>query len=77
VLLRAEKLREYNVSVGEVVAALRAQNTNAPVGKVQRQARRGEHSPGRAYRVAGGVPDIVVKRFAGQVVRLAAGGNHQ
>src|SRR5215217_6794362 len=35
VLLRAEKLREYNVSVGEVAAALRVQNTNAPVGKVR------------------------------------------
>ena len=35
VLLRAQKLREYNVSVGEVVAALRAQNSNAPVGKVR------------------------------------------
>ncbi|HYE41160.1 MAG TPA: efflux RND transporter permease subunit, partial [Ramlibacter sp.] len=35
VLLRAEKLREYNVSVSEVTAALRTQNTNAPVGKVR------------------------------------------
>ncbi|MEG0084828.1 MAG: efflux RND transporter permease subunit, partial [Massilia sp.] len=30
VLLRAEKLREYNVSVSDVVTALRNQNTNAP-----------------------------------------------
>ncbi len=35
VLLRAEKLREYNVPVTEVVNALRAQNANAPVGKVR------------------------------------------
>ena len=35
VLLRAEKLREYNVSVTEVVAALRNQNATAPVGKVR------------------------------------------
>ena len=35
VLLRAEKLREYNVSVTEVVNALRAQNTTAPVGRVK------------------------------------------
>jgi len=34
VLLHAAKMREYNVSAGEVVAALRAQNTNAPVGKL-------------------------------------------
>ena len=35
VLLRAEKLREYSVSAGEVVAALRNENTTAPVGKVR------------------------------------------
>ncbi len=35
VLLHAEKLREYSISVAEVVAALRAQNTTAPVGKVR------------------------------------------
>ncbi|MDT8997802.1 efflux RND transporter permease subunit [Paucibacter sp. APW11] len=37
VLLRAEKLREYNVSVTDVVAALRAQNISVPVGKVRGQ----------------------------------------
>ena len=35
VLLHADKLREFNVSVGEVVDALRAQNTTAPVGRVK------------------------------------------
>ena len=35
VLLRAEKLREYNVSVTEVVQALQMQNTTAPVGRVK------------------------------------------
>ncbi|MDP1693490.1 MAG: efflux RND transporter permease subunit [Burkholderiaceae bacterium] len=35
VLLHAEKLREYSISVTEVVNALRAQNTTAPVGKVR------------------------------------------
>jgi len=35
VLLRAEKLREYNLSVGEVVVALRNQNTTAPVGRIK------------------------------------------
>src|SRR5436190_20478292 len=35
VLLRAEKLREYNVSVAEVVTALRNQNATAPVGKIR------------------------------------------
>jgi len=35
VLLHAQKLREFGVSVTEVVNALRAQNANAPVGKVR------------------------------------------
>jgi hydrophobic/amphiphilic exporter-1 (mainly G- bacteria), HAE1 family len=35
VLLHAEKLREFSISVAEVVNALRAQNTTAPVGKVR------------------------------------------
>src|SRR5688572_5044681 len=35
VLLRAEKLREFNVSVSDVVNALRNQNTTAPVGRVK------------------------------------------
>ncbi|MBW8847353.1 MAG: efflux RND transporter permease subunit [Burkholderiales bacterium] len=35
ILLRAEKLREFGVSVTEVLAAVRAQNTTAPVGKVR------------------------------------------
>jgi HAE1 family hydrophobic/amphiphilic exporter-1 len=33
--LQAEKLREFGVSVTEVVSAVRAQNTTAPVGKVR------------------------------------------
>src|ERR1043166_773794 len=35
VLLHAERLREFNVSVTEVVNALRMQNTTAPVGRVK------------------------------------------
>ena len=35
VLVHAQKLREYGVSVTEVVNALRAQNATAPVGKVR------------------------------------------
>jgi hydrophobic/amphiphilic exporter-1 (mainly G- bacteria), HAE1 family len=35
VLLHAQKLREFGVSVTEVVDALRAQNATAPVGKVR------------------------------------------
>jgi len=37
VLLHAQKLREFGVSVTEVVNALRAQNATAPVGKVRGQ----------------------------------------
>ncbi len=70
VLLRAEKLREFNVSAGEVVAALRSQNTNAPVGKV-----RGDLEE-ESIRLVGRIesPDefqnIVVKRRGEQIVRL-------
>jgi len=35
VLLHADKLREYEVSVAEVANAIRAQNATAPVGKVR------------------------------------------
>ncbi|QYF93912.1 efflux RND transporter permease subunit [Massilia sp. PAMC28688] len=71
VLLRAERLREYNVAVSDVVAALRTQNTNAPVGKI-----RGELDE-KSIRLVGriGSPEefqqIVVKRRGDEVVRLA------
>ncbi|MFL6673183.1 MAG: efflux RND transporter permease subunit [Massilia sp.] len=70
VLLRAEKLREYNVSVGEVVAALRNQNTNAPVGKV-----RGSLDE-KSIRLVGRIErpedfqQVVVKRNGDTIVRL-------
>lgn len=71
VLLRAEKLREYNVSVGEVVNALRMQNTNAPVGKI-----RGKLDE-ESIRLVGRIEtpeefqQVVIKRNGEQVVRLA------
>jgi hydrophobe/amphiphile efflux-1 (HAE1) family protein len=70
VLLRADKLREYNVSVAEVAQALRMQNTNAPVGKV-----RGELEE-KAIRLVGRIErpeefkDVVVKRSGEQLIRL-------
>jgi hydrophobe/amphiphile efflux-1 (HAE1) family protein len=70
VLLRADKLREYNVSVGEVTSALQRQNTNAPVGKV-----RGTLDE-KSIRLVGRIehPDdfqqVVVKRNGEQIVRL-------
>ncbi|KQW94026.1 acriflavin resistance protein [Massilia sp. Root418] len=70
VLLRAEKLREYNVSVAEVANALRMQNTNAPVGKV-----RGALDE-KAIRLVGRIErpeefqDVVVKRRGDELIRL-------
>ncbi|MBE7420042.1 MAG: efflux RND transporter permease subunit [Ideonella sp.] len=70
VLLRAEKLREYAISVSEVVAALRAQNTTAPVGKV-----RGALED-QSIRLVGRIEtpaqfeQIVVRRRGDEVVRL-------
>ncbi|MGW8391371.1 efflux RND transporter permease subunit [Pseudoduganella sp. HUAS MS19] len=70
VLLRADKLREFNVSVAEVANALRMQNTNAPVGKV-----RGELEE-QAIRLVGRIErpeefkDVVVKRSGDQLIRL-------
>jgi HAE1 family hydrophobic/amphiphilic exporter-1 len=70
VLLNAQKLREYNVSAGEVVAALRAQNTNAPVGRVKGELdEQNIRLVGRIERPAD-FNDIVVKRQGNEVVRL-------
>jgi HAE1 family hydrophobic/amphiphilic exporter-1 len=70
VLLRAEKLREYNVSVTEVVNALRAQNTTAPVGRVKGPLDE------QNIRLVGRIESprefeqIVLKRRGDEVVRL-------
>ncbi len=70
VLLRAEKLREFNVSVADVVNAVRNQNTTAPVGKV-----RGALDE-ESIRLVGRIEtpaefqNIVVKRNGDEVVRL-------
>jgi len=70
VLLHAQKLREYNVSAGEVVQALRAQNTNAPVGRVKGALDE------QNIRLVGRIEsprefnDIVIKRQGNEVVHL-------
>ena len=70
VLLHAQKLREYNVSAGEVVAALRAQNTNAPVGRIKGDLdEKNIRLVGRIERPAE-FNDIVVKRQGNEIVRL-------
>lgn len=71
VLLHAQKLREYNVSVSEVVNALRNQNTTAPVGKVR--GRLDEQSIRLVGRIEspGEFQQIVIKRRGAEVIRLA------
>ena len=70
VLLRAEKLREFSISVTEVVNALRAHNTTAPVGKV-----RGALED-QSIRLIGRIESpsqfeqIVVRRRGEEIVRL-------
>src|SRR4051812_27680082 len=70
VLLRAEKLREFNVSVTEVVNALRMQNTTAPVGRVKGALDE------QSIRLVGRIEspkefnDIVIKRQGDEIVRL-------
>lgn len=71
VLLHAQKLREYNVSVAEVVSALKSQNTTAPVGKVK-----GELNE-QSIRLIGRIESpedfkaIVIKRRGSEIIRLA------
>jgi len=71
VLLRAEKLREFNVSVADVTNALRAGNTNAPVGKLRDElSEKGIRLVGRIERPED-FSQIVVKRNGDQIVRLS------
>jgi len=70
VLLHAQKLREYNVSVNDVVNALRMQNTTAPVGRVKGPLDE------QSIRLVGRIEspaefnDVVVKRQGNEVIRL-------
>jgi len=70
VLLRAQKLREYNISVTDVVNALRAQNTTAPVGRVKGSMDE------QSIRLVGRIEspkefeNIVLKRQNNEIVRL-------
>lgn len=71
VLLRAEKLREFGVSVTEVTNALRTGNTNAPVGKLRSELdEKGIRLIGRIERPED-FSQIVVKRNGDQIVRLS------
>jgi HAE1 family hydrophobic/amphiphilic exporter-1 len=70
VLLHAQKLREYNISVADVTNALRQQNTTAPVGNVKGELEdRGIRLVGRIQDPAG-FNDIVLRRNGDEMVRL-------
>jgi HAE1 family hydrophobic/amphiphilic exporter-1 len=70
VLLHARKLREYNISVTDVVNALRQQNTTAPVGRIK-----GELDE-QSIRLVGRIEtpkqfeDVVLRRRENEIVRL-------
>ena len=70
VLLKADRLREYNVSVAEVIAALQGANTNAPVGRIIGPLK------DQSIRLIGRIESpaefsqIVVKRQGDEIVRL-------
>ena len=57
VLLRAEKMREFNVSASDVVNALRAPKHQRAGRQGQRQTGRRKHPPGRPHRDAGRIPE--------------------
>jgi len=70
VLLHADKLREYNVSVGQVINALSQQNTTAPVGRVKGPLDE------QSIRLVGRIENpaefeqVVVKRDNNEMIRL-------
>ena len=70
VLLHAQKLREFNISVAEVAAALRRQNTTAPVGQIRGQIE------DQSIRLVGRIEsprefgNIVLRRSGDETVRL-------
>ena len=70
VLLHADKLREFNVSASDVVNALRAQNTTAPVGRVKGVLDE------QNIRLVGRIEspaefnDVAVRRAGNEIVRL-------
>jgi HAE1 family hydrophobic/amphiphilic exporter-1 len=70
VLLHADKLRQYNISVAQVINAVRSQNTTAPVGRVIGALEE------QSIRLVGRIEspalfnDIVVRRTGGEEVRL-------
>ena len=71
ILLKADRMREFNVGVSDVIAAVQAANTNAPVGRIVGPLK------DQSIRLIGRIESpaefgqIVVKRQGDQIVRLA------
>src|SRR6476661_3086998 len=70
VLLHADRLREYGISVAEVVDALRNQNANAPVGRVIGPLK--DQSIRLVGRIASPAEfqQVIVRRRGNEIVRL-------
>jgi hydrophobic/amphiphilic exporter-1 (mainly G- bacteria), HAE1 family len=70
VLLKADRLREFNVSIADVILALQGSNTNAPVGRVVSPLK------DQNIRLIGRIESpaefaqVIVKRQGDQIVRL-------
>jgi len=70
ILLHAKKLREFNISVSDVVTAVKSQNTNAPVGKIRSNLEE------ESIRIVGRIEspaefrDIIVKQRGDHLVHL-------
>ena len=70
VLLHADRLREYGISVSEVVDAVRSQNANAPVGRVIGPLK------DQSIRLVGRIESpsefqqVIVRRRGNEIVRL-------
>jgi HAE1 family hydrophobic/amphiphilic exporter-1 len=70
VLLHAQKLREYNVSVTDVVTALQMQNTTAPVGRIKGPLDEESIRLVGRFESPREFEGVIVKRMGDQVVRL-------
>ncbi|WP_395685447.1 efflux RND transporter permease subunit [Caenimonas koreensis] len=71
ILLKADRMREFNVGVSDVIAAVQGANTNAPVGRVVGPLK------DQSIRLVGRIESpvefgqIIIKRRGDQVVRLS------
>ncbi|WP_048440112.1 efflux RND transporter permease subunit [Caenimonas sp. SL110] len=71
ILLQSDRMRAYNVGIGDVIAAVQGANTNAPVGRIVGPLK------DQSIRLIGRIESpsefgqIIVKRQGEQVVRLA------